>query len=302
MATTIFADIFTLVNDGILATLTNKSTAIIGLITPVIGICFTIYLMLIAANAMRGNVGGENVMDFFLRCIGWVTVITFGLNIEYYNHVAAFFNGLGADLSGALANSNDTNSGAMFDLLAENYRTSAELIVKEAPSIAPKVGAFFVAVILIISGAVLLSIAAAYILLAQIALGILLVIGPIFIALALFPATRKFFDAWIGQCVNYVLLTVLFNYLGTIQVNYVKQLFVNNTNYFVILITTLVGAVVFILVSFNLPSLASALAGGVGISSMVGKPIQAMKGIAGLFKGGGRSPPPPPGGGELGKG
>ena len=45
--------------------------------------------------------------------------------------------------------------------------------------------------------------------LSHLALAILLALGPLFIAMALFDATRRLFAAWIGQLTNYALITVL---------------------------------------------------------------------------------------------
>jgi type IV secretion system protein VirB6 len=272
----IFKGIFELFHNGIIATLNGKSAAVIGLITPVLGIGFALYLMLIAAQAMRGSVGAENFMDFFLRCIGWAAVITFGLNIDYYFYVVEFFNGLGADLSGVLAAPGSppgaVNSGAMLDGLLTRYGLVIQDIWDGANDPVAILIACFQILILIVAAAILLGISTAYILLAQIALGVLLAIGPIFISLALFPATRKFFEAWIGQCVNYVILTILFNFLLTLQADFIQIGFSNRDKIqdFLFATSNLLFSIIWILVSLNMPSLASALAGGVGISSMVG--------------------------------
>ena len=45
--------------------------------------------------------------------------------------------------------------------------------------------------------------------LSNIALAVLLALGPLFIALLFFDATRRFFTAWLGQLANYALITVL---------------------------------------------------------------------------------------------
>jgi len=146
-----------------------------------------------------------------------------------------------------------------------------------------------------------LAIAAAYIILAKFALGLLLAIGPMFIASALFPGTRKFFEAWTAQCLNYAILTALFAAAGAIEVNFA----LNNlpVGSFSDLLTTAKMAmmgIVFWIVSMNLPALASALAGGVGISAMaqhsgpfaklagkgIGKAFQAAKMRAGRGSGG----------------
>lgn len=45
--------------------------------------------------------------------------------------------------------------------------------------------------------------------LSRIALSVLLAIGPLFIALLLFAATKRFFESWLAQLCNYALITVL---------------------------------------------------------------------------------------------
>ncbi len=45
--------------------------------------------------------------------------------------------------------------------------------------------------------------------LSSVALSVLLALGPLFIALALFEATRNLFTAWIAQLANYALITIL---------------------------------------------------------------------------------------------
>ena len=45
--------------------------------------------------------------------------------------------------------------------------------------------------------------------LSRVALSILLALGPLFIALLLFDATRRFFEAWMAQLANYALITIL---------------------------------------------------------------------------------------------
>jgi type IV secretion system protein VirB6 len=45
--------------------------------------------------------------------------------------------------------------------------------------------------------------------LSRIALAVLLAVGPLFIALLLFEASKRFFEAWIAQLANYALITIL---------------------------------------------------------------------------------------------
>lgn len=45
--------------------------------------------------------------------------------------------------------------------------------------------------------------------LSRVALAVLLALGPFFIAMLLFDATRRFFEAWLAQLANYALITML---------------------------------------------------------------------------------------------
>ncbi|MGA7811689.1 type IV secretion system protein, partial [Caballeronia sp.] len=126
--------------------------------------------------------------------------------------------------------------------------------------------------LLVILGSPFMAIAAAYILLAKFALGLLLALGPLFISLALFPPTRRFFENWAGQCMNYVFLVSLFAAAGAIECAFATTMIPNATtpSWQQIIELCLMG-IAFVIISWNLPGLASQLGGGVGISSMVGK-------------------------------
>lgn len=60
---------------------------------------------------------------------------------------------------------------------------------------------------------------------ARLALAIVLAIGPIFIALAMFQSTRRFTEAWIGQLVNFVILQVLVAAVGSLLISCIDSAF-----------------------------------------------------------------------------
>ncbi|MGU7843943.1 type IV secretion system protein [Burkholderia sp. AW33-5] len=299
MQLTIFTDMFNAFDKDVLNTINTGSAQMISLISPLVAACFSLYVLLILVSYWRGN-NDTPIVDFMLKMAGWAAVLTAGMNIGYYSeYVVPFFNGLGDDLSRALMGGNDLSNG--LDTLLSLYISAIKTMYEGLTW--TDIGLFIevsvLAICLLLVGVPFLAIAAAYIILAKFALGLLLALGPSFILAALFPATRQFFQNWVGQCLNYGLLVALFGAVGAIEVRFMtsnlpKAFDVHN----VILTYTIEGKIigaglVFIVVSLSMPSLASQLAGGVGISSMVGKignaASMAMKAMKLMGGSGGRS-------------
>jgi type IV secretion system protein VirB6 len=108
--------------------------------------------------------------------------------------------------------------------------------------------------------------------LSGIALAVLLALGPLFLAMLLFDATRRFFEAWIAQLANYALITIL-TVLTAALLLQVVQSYAEQTAARGAAIQTvdalnmlLVAVLVFLLMRQVMP-IAAALAGGVALSS-----------------------------------
>ncbi len=277
MQLTIFTDMFNSFDKNVLNTINTGSARMISLISPLVAACFSLYVLLILVSYWRGH-NDSPISDFLLKMAGWAAVLTLGMNISYYSeYVVRFFNGLGDDLSTALMGGNSLSGG--LDGLLNLYIQAISSMYSGLKAI--QIGLFIevsvLAVCILLVGVPFLAIAAAYIILAKFALGLLLALGPAFIVAALFPATRQFFQNWVGQCLNYGLLVALFGAVGAIEVSFMTSVLPKSFSVSDVMLTyaiegKIIGAgLVFIVVSLSMPSLASQLAGGVGISSMVGK-------------------------------
>lgn len=293
----LFTGVFAEIDSSVIDTIQVGSANMIALISPLIAVCFSLYILLITYGYWRGNLD-DPIQDFLTRMLLWAVVLTFGMNISYYsNHVPPFFNGIGNEIASAINGTPTT--GTALDSVATKYLGYCADLWDNATGVEGTVEAVIWIAGIFVAAMLLLAISAAYIILAKVALAILLAIGPFFISMALFPATRKFFDAWLGQCLNYVFLTVLFSFAGNIQVNIINHMIANaggSPLAYAVIFRIIGMAVIFIFVLLNLPSLASALAGGVGISSMVGK---AMMPLSLLARGSGAGSSSPVRGGSI---
>lgn len=128
--------------------------------------------------------------------------------------------------------------------------------------------------------------------LSSIALAILLALGPLFIALLLFEATRRFFAAWISQLANYALITVLTAMVAALLLQVVKSYAAQTAARGPALLTVdvlnmLLVAVLVLLVLRQVMPIAAALAGGASLNSFAMMSRTVARGM-GIGKGGAR--------------
>lgn len=108
--------------------------------------------------------------------------------------------------------------------------------------------------------------------LSSIALAVLLALGPLFIALLLFDATRRFFEAWLAQLANYALITILTVLVAALLLQIVASYAAQTAARGAAIVTVdalnmvLVAVLVFLLMRQVMP-IAAALAGGVSLNS-----------------------------------
>jgi type IV secretion system protein VirB6 len=115
----------------------------------------------------------------------------------------------------------------------------------------------------------------------SIASAVLLALGPLFVALALFDATRRLFLAWVWQLANYALVTILTVMAGSLLLrivqSYAAQTAARGTSILTVdaLDMVLVAVLIFLLLRQVMP-IASAIAGGAALhaSGVVGRTSQ----------------------------
>lgn len=224
----------------------------------------TLYVILYGYLVLRGSVQ-DPVLEFAFRAMKLAIIVMLVKNAgEYQTYVTnVFFDILPREIAQAL-NTGTTPSASTFDSLLDKGQASATDIWSRASwpvDIVTGVGGMMViGVSFLVAG-----IGYVVSLYARLALAIVLAIGPIFIALAMFQSTRRFTEAWIGQLANFVILQVLVVAVGALLISCLDSTFTAIDAYTDVLMRPIALCAIGIAalyVFYQLPAIASALASG----------------------------------------
>ncbi len=220
-----------------------------------------IFIFLYGYNVMTGRVA-LSMHSLLNNVVKIVVVTTMATNAETFNTYVKdiFFNDLSNAIGNAL-NSNPANSN-VFDyiLLKANARYqevlyNAWFFEKIVVGILGSI--MLLAVILFCIGGFIVQ------MFAQVALVMIIGLGPLFISLYLFNATRKYSDAWITTLINFTILQVLVIMLGTIICQVILQVLkVSYESIYVLFPPVIVISIIGVIIFRALPGIATALASG----------------------------------------
>ncbi|MBB2671379.1 UNVERIFIED_ORG: type IV secretion system protein VirB6 [Rhizobium esperanzae] len=224
----------------------------------------TLYVVLYGYLVLRGSVQ-DPITEFAFRAMKLAIIVMLVRNAgEYQTYVTnIFFETLPKEISQAL-NSGTAPSASTFDSLLDKGQKCAYEIWSRASwpvDIVTGIGGMMVI------GASFIVAAIGYIvsLYARLALAIVLAIGPIFIALAMFQSTRRFTESWIGQLANFVILQVLVVAIGSLLITCIDTTFTAIEGYSDVLMRPIALCAICLAalyVFYQLPGIASALAAG----------------------------------------
>jgi len=227
-------------------------------------VAITLYVVLFGYLVLRGSVQ-EPILDFAYRVIKLGIILMLVRNAsEYQTYVTnIFFDILPREISQAL-NTGAAPSASTFDSILDKGQATATDIWSRGSWPVDIVTGFGG---MLAIGASFFVAAIGYIvsLYARLALAIVLAIGPIFVALAMFQATRRFTEAWIGQLVNFVILQVLVVAVGSLLITCIDSTFTAIDSYSDVLMRPIALCAICLAalyVFYQLPNIASALASG----------------------------------------
>ena len=277
----VFTNIFTLIDESIIQVVLGKTGTLISVIEPLLLSGFTVYLLFLFLSYWNGSFE-DSIVDFFKKVFVWILVLGFALNIGLYNeYIVPMVMNFGDYLNQKFSGGNTTINGSLDEMTVVVLEAIKETMEK-ASGVTGTILAVLVIFLIGVFSLIFLVISAGFILLAKVFSGILVVVGPIFIGLFLFPATRQFAMAWVNQVVNYTLLTFFLNVLMAIFVQFMVNAFGTGAVDLSRGLNIALGAGVFFVVLLRLPDLASGLAGGIASNGLM-QAARITKG--GLLKG-----------------
>lgn len=248
---------------------------------PILG-AVTLYILLYGFAVMMGKIR-KPLLELGWRSVGLVAVVSIVLNLGHYQTwvQGIFLDTLPSQLAGALAGTPTPGGvmGGVQDLWNAGAKTAKDMFsnvtfasVTAGSGLADALGGVLV---YLITG-LCCAIAFVEILLARLALSLVILVGPIFIGLAIFPETRRWFWSWVSQAITYVTLQVLVVAVGQLAIvltaqaaklmgaNPVLGAFGGNILILAVLLVSI--AVLYM----RAHSLAAAIAGGHGGGGLVG--------------------------------
>jgi len=277
-----YEDTFNNLSSSLSTFVSDVASSIIGAITPVATTLISIYVVLWGWSMMRGVIS-EPVTDGVSRIVRLAVITGIALNLGRYNDYLADMLWNAPDvLAGYIASgySNSTTNMQFLDsLMSQIYDLGDAYWQKAYASTGtlgvPNLGFLLVAVLIWGAGLLATGYGAFLLALSKMALAIILAIGPLFVLVTIFEPLKRFFDVWIGQALNYVFLVMLT--ASTIKlIMTILQSYLGVANGAGVLadpsISQALPAIALCamgsLVMMQLPSIASALGGGVAIGTL----------------------------------
>ena len=268
MASTIFSNLDSALLTPILNFVTTTATGVSTWATGPLAVAFTIYVMVQGGSILLGKTS-DPLAEFLVNCVRYGVILTLIGSAGTYSSwvVDLAFNDLPTEIVNAMG-SGQPPSASAFDALANQGMGLAASMWKAAGTwdIAQALVNTLCGMVVAIFVAALAASGYAVWIFSKVALALCLAVGPIFVALAMFPATRRLTESWIGALANYLILQVLVVALLSIIMSVLQTQIAQQTGGLIEPLGSMVPVCAICLVALylfhQLPAIASSLAGG----------------------------------------
>jgi type IV secretion system protein VirB6 len=267
-----FATFWSWLNGQLGAYIGNNTARLAAALQPAVVTMAVIYVMVWGYLHLTGQIE-EPFVAGLKRIMMLAVILGVCLNLWLYNAVLVdtFYNApaqLAAAVVGAqdpvatvdaIWNSGGTVAGNLWTKGSSSYSVSSIGFFFAATVVACLIGLLCVYVMFLIA-------------LSNIALAVLLAVGPLFIAMLFFETTRRMFSAWIAQLANYAMITILTVMVAALLLQLVQSYAAQTAARGSAIVTVdalnmLLITVLVLLILRQIMPIAAGLAGGLALSS-----------------------------------
>jgi len=251
----------------------------------------TIYILLWGLAHWRGLIN-EPLSDGVARLFRVVLIGAIALGAGVYGaRIASFLYNSPAQLAAVVVGGAVTPETVMDASISKgNDIALAFMDLVSTFDVGGSFAAILSALVVWIFTAVLVLYGTALILLSKVILGLVIALGPLFIALLLFDSTKRFFEGWLGQALNYLFVYALvvsaINIMFALWAPQLQYALDNNTGGFKALLPMIIVGGASFVILMQVPALASGLAGGVQLGTLgaVGWTANKARSMAGMAR------------------
>lgn len=251
----------------------------------------TIYILLWGLAFWRGLIN-EPLSDGVARLFRVVLIGAIALSAGIYGaRIATFLYNTPGQLASVVVGGAVTPDTVMDASLSKGNDIALKFMdLISITDIGGSFAAVLSALIVWLFTAVVILYGTALILLSKVILGIVIALGPLFIALLLFDSTKRFFEGWLGQALNYLFVYVLVatavNIMFALWAPQLQYALDNSDGGFKVLLPMIIVGGASFVILMQVPALASGLAGGVQLGTLgaVGWTANKARGALGMTR------------------
>ena len=268
MASNLVGELYDLVDTTLNSFVINGSQDVITSITPIFSSLLLLWVVIWGYMVMYGQTD-QTLKTGIFKIVQVGLISTLALTSANYNDIVInFLLNAPEQIAGIVIGTPGYSTGSALDTLFQKVFDTADSVWEKGGLMNGNFGMYLLAILIAGIGTVLTAITAGLILLSKMLLAVLLVLGPIAIMLLLFKPTERFFESWLGQCINLGLIYILAVTVASIVID-LSDTFISNTPDPDLKITMAVFLVFLlsIIIIRQVEPLASALGGGIALAT-----------------------------------
>lgn len=294
LPTSLLTDLYNKLTQFIFGYVGDMASKVSTILTPLMGACFGFYFVF-KWGTMYFKSEYSDFMPMLMNGLKLAVVMSalYGSG-WYFSTLIPFVMNVGDEIAAKLSSDGYATSLTGLEQVILNINAHGQRLYDLSNSLSfwdSDVGTIMITflglILFYLGGTVFVVYATAILIVSKFMVGLLLVIGPLYVMLMMYEQTSTFTKQWIGQAFNYILLNIFITLTLTVLIDFMSEQFPNQAEMgvggaFYSLIAFMLG--VFIL--GQIPTFVSTITGGTGISGITGATNAGAGMIAGAATGG----------------